>query len=461
LIKEILEKVKDDYSRVLENFIDSNFAFRRTPQTNTFNVKYYGGTPTEFNNIKSHIINNVSGYDTYSLYLHYPYCKYICSFCHYPVLKHTSETQNLDVINYLVKHFDLLCEQIPEITGKKVSSFYVGGGTPSLLSIDNLKTLKKLLVDKIKFENDAELTIETTPDSLTDDRIKQLIDIGFNRLSVGVQILDNEALERLKRDHKLEQALNIIDLIKTHKELTSNVDLIYGLPGISSEKFLNDVDTIAKSGIDSITLYRLRLGRKDERKAALYNDYAQNTQKYPSQRENMIQIIASRKLLSNSGFFEEPIGWFNKRKNSNKCYRDRWMEQSPMFGLGLAAYSYGHNWQFLNKKNIKELNDNIRQRILPFGEGSFFNDEEALLRRCAFKLRFDGRFSIDNLLGNYQQRIYRIFTELCDLKLGDLDNLIFKLNDLGTAFIDEIIDNYFQKFHSYYSNNNGEEIAIK
>jgi len=451
---DILEKVGEDYSKVIENFLESNSTFKRTPQTNTFNVKYYGGAPSDFNIIKPHIINDVLGSDKYSLYLHYPFCRYICDYCHYPVKKITTLDKNSDIINSLIEQYKILTDEFPILLDKEVSSLYLGGGTPSLLSFEELKYLKEHLFINLKFKENAELTIEATPDSLNNHKIERLLEIGFNRISVGIQILDNETLMKFRRDHNLEQALLLIEMIKKFPQLKNNVDLIYGLPGVSSEKFLNDVNTIANSGVDSITLYRLRLGRIDERKAALFSDYTQNPWKYPTQEDTIIQNICSRQILEELEFREEPLGWFNRLDETNQCYKDRWLKQAPMFGLGLSAYSYGSNWQFLNRKNLSNLFNDLANNSIPFEEGIKLDKEDAFLRTCAFDLRYNGRLLLNNLNENYIKKFARIFTELSSLGLGEFKDSAFSLNELGKAFIDEIIDNYFQKLKSYYTNHN-------
>lgn len=451
LADSILQLVKNEYEEKIQQFLDVNPSFKRTPQTNTFNVKYYGGTPSSFSEIRPLIISDLNNFDNFSLYLHYPFCRYICDYCHYPVKKITTEDKNSDIINSLIKHYKILTDEFPILLDRGIYSFYLGGGTPSLLSFEELIYLKEHLLNNLKFNEGAELTIEATPDSLNDDKIEILLEIGFNRISVGIQILDNETLMKVRRDHNLEQALLIIDRLKKYPQLKSNVDLIYGLPGVSSEKFLSDTNTIANSGVDSITLYRLRLGRIDERKAVLFSDYTQNPGKYPTQEDTIMQNICSRQILEELGFREEPLGWFNRSDETNQCYKDRWLKQAPMFGLGLSAYSYGSNWQFLNKKNLSNLFSDLEYSIIPFEEGIRLEKEDTLLRKCAFNLRYQGFWELKEINGEEKKILENICKNLIDLELASEKNKVFLLNDMGKAFIDEIIDNYFQKIKSFYS----------
>lgn len=462
------------YQEILNEFLKNNPKFDRTPITNTFNVKYYGGENSSFEKITDLIKTDLNNNDSYSLYLHYPYCQYICEFCHYPVLKFPKKINATpDIINLLSKHNDLLLEKFPELRDKEVSSFYLGGGTPSLLDSSDLDNLKKNIIDKIKFSKDAELTIESTPDSMNKDRIEKLINTGFNRISMGVQVLDDNALQIFKRDHNVEQALNIIKCLEQFDNVSNNIDLMYGLPGVSTEKFLKDIETIASTGVDSITLYRLRLGRIDERKAAMYADYTKSKEKFPSQVETSIQIMAAREMLAEMKYGECPAGWFNKIHRhgvvhnfvgmpvhtnayyditSSKVYEDRWLSQKPMFGLGISAYSYGKNWQYLNANNLNDYGNKIYKGIIPFAEGISLNRLETDLRHIAFLLRYGSEIKLSDCRKDNSERIKSIFAELEDLNLAYFENNSWQLTELGVVFIDEIIDNYFQKKSSYYKN---------
>ena len=470
-ISVIHSQTINKYQDVINEFLKNNPKFNRTPITNTFNVKYYGGENSSFENITELIKADLNNHDSYSLYLHYPYCQYVCEFCHYPVLKFPKKINaSSDIINLLKKHYDLLLEKFPDLRDKEVSSFYLGGGTPSLLDSNDLDDLKKNIIDKIRFSKDAELTIESTPDSMSKDRIEKLINTGFNRISMGVQVLDDNALQKFKRDHNVEQALNIIKCLEQFDNVSKNIDLMYGLPGVSTEKFLKDVETIARTEVDTITLYRLRLGRIDERKAAMYNDYKNSKEKYPSQVETSIQVMAARQILLESEFSEGPLGWFNKMEphgvndkyesnvmtntsfniTSSKVYEDRWLSQKPMFGLGLSAYSYGKNWQYLNTNNLNDYGNKIDDGIIPFAEGISLNKLEIDLRHLAFLLRYGSELKLSDCHKENTEHIKSIFNDLESLNLATRENDSWQLTELGAAFIDEIIDNYFQERNSYY-----------
>lgn len=449
LTDSIIQLVQNEYTIRIKEFLELNPSFKRTPQTNTFNVKYYGGSSSNFIQMKSLINNDLNNFDNYSLYLHYPFCKYICNYCHYPVKKITTRDNNSEIIENLIKHYKILVDEFPTLLERKISSFYLGGGTPSLLSNDELKYLKGQLLDNLEFCADAELTIEATPDSLDIKKIEEMLENGFNRISIGIQILDNDTLLKVGRDHNLEQALSVIDLLKKFPQLKNNIDLIYGLPGVSPDKFLNDVNTIANSGVNCITLYRLRLGRIDERKAVLFDDYTKNPMKYPTQENDIVQNICSRRILEQVGFHEEPLGWFNRSEGTSQCYKDRWLNQAPLFGLGLSAYSYGSNWQFVNKKNLASLFTDLKNGFIPFEEGIQLNREDAFLRKCAFNLRYWGFLELNKI--NEEERLILDFISNSLLELGLATQKIgeIRLNEFGKAFIDEIIDNYFQKVPSY------------
>ncbi len=263
-------------------------------------------------------------------------------------------------------------------------------------------------------------------------------------------MFDDNYLNIFNRHHNVEQVFNIIKYLEQYENVEKNIDLMYGLPGVSKEKFLKDVETIANMNVDSITLYRLRLGRIDERKALMYNDYAKSKEKFPSQLETSIQILAARQILLELGYIEFPLGWFNKPKHGSKCYVDRWLSQKPMFGLGVSAYSYGKDWQFLNSNNLNDYGNKIDKGIIPFAEGISLNKLETDLRHLAFLLRYSGKIRLSDGQKENSNSIKSIFDEIARQNLGISNDGVLELNELGKAFIDEIIDNYFQERNSYY-----------
>jgi coproporphyrinogen III oxidase-like Fe-S oxidoreductase len=434
---------RDRFSQIIED----NPFLMRTVSSYTFNVKYYGGVPVEGNDLLETIIADVETQESFGLYLHYPFCRYLCTFCHYPVLKIPSDPDrsNEDVINYLIGHLDVLLEKIPKLRSMSVSNVYLGGGTPSLLPESELIRLVKSISERVQVNSDTEWTIESSPDSLVNYGIDFLVNAGFNRISTGIQVLSDDSLEKFHRGHSVDQSIQVLNLIQksNYDKVSFNVDLMYGLPNIDNRVFWSNIRLIAGYNLDSITLYRLRLGRDEERLSPLYSDYGRGRDQYPDQLQTLMQITEARNILEDERYIESPLGWFHKGKNEAKIYKDRWLDQKPMFGIGMAAYSYGKSWQCFNYKNISEYKNSVNAGKLPYNSGFKLDSEEKALRSAAFELRYSGGISSE-LSGEYS--IKHTADELVKIGLGDWQLSSFRLNEFGKAFIDEIIDHFFQKY---------------
>ncbi len=439
-----LEVARDLVESKLGSLLSCNPQFRRNPSAYTFNVKYYAGESTGFLELKPKIHVTVGESPGYSLYFHYPYCKYACRFCHYPIrrLGTTLNGVNRLLVNSLIRHLEILLEHFPALRVRNVSSVYLGGGTPTLLSGVDLVQFANALRERANISREAEWTIETTPDTVDDALIRGAIDAGFNRISTGVQVLDDRVLSAFRRGHSVAQAVRALEKLKSFEGISVNADLMYALPGVTSDKFLQDVAMLAGMGIDSITLYRLRLGRRDERVTSLFADFKSASGNFPTQIETLIQNVAAREFLSAQGYDEAPLGWFTLGNKTCKCYRDRWLDEVPLLGVGMSAYSYGAGWQFLNLPDLAAWQTSVQEGKLPYSHGSNFTSKEVMLRSIAFRLRYSG--TVDFGHAQFSEQATATARQMEELGIARFEGTTLRLTETGKPLIDEVIDEFFQ-----------------
>ena len=154
------------------------------------------------------------------LYVHIPFCSHICAYCDFN--KFFYDEIQAD------QYIDALIQEIDEYKIKKVSSIYVGGGTPTSL---NLKQLEKLLIRLSQIENTSgSFAFEGNPENLTEEKIILLKKYGVNRVSLGVQSFNEKYLKLMKRKHTNQEVFNVVNLLIKHDITDINLDLIYGLP---------------------------------------------------------------------------------------------------------------------------------------------------------------------------------------------------------------------------------------
>ena len=159
------------------------------------------------------------------IYVHnIPFCKQACHYCDFHFS--TSLTSKSNLVSAITKEIILRKSEIP----KDVKSLYIGGGTPSLLSLQELTTIFNSLEKVIELGNLKEITLEINPEDINEEKLDHFKVLGINRLSIGVQSFDNKVLKWMNRIHSNQQIIDGLNLIKKYKFEDINVDFIYGTP---------------------------------------------------------------------------------------------------------------------------------------------------------------------------------------------------------------------------------------
>ena len=184
------------------------------------------------------------------IYLHIPFCKSKCSYCNFcsiALLK-----QKTDFLKALENELQANSKNINEI---EFSSIYFGGGTPSILNYNEIQNVFEVLYKYYKFTKNCEISFEANPEDLSSEYLKNLKNTPINRLSIGLQSMDDKILKLLRRRHNVERSVNsVIDAYNLGFENIS-VDVIYGINGLRSENFENHLKEICKLPVTHISAY--------------------------------------------------------------------------------------------------------------------------------------------------------------------------------------------------------------
>lgn len=203
--------------------------------------------------------------DPYSIYVHIPFCNYRCSFCTYATRQGAKREQMERYVGALQREFEWVK------TGTSITELYVGGGTPTTLPAGMLNDVLRAVTAPVNFLPDAIRTVECSPESLTEGHVDVLRRHAINRVSMGVQTLDNEVLAHLNRRHSEHDALTAMESLVA-AGLLVNIDLIYGLPGQTTESVARDFRAIASTGVHSVTVYNLRINERTPVAGALQTE---------------------------------------------------------------------------------------------------------------------------------------------------------------------------------------------
>ncbi|MCD8265555.1 MAG: radical SAM family heme chaperone HemW [Prevotellaceae bacterium] len=285
------------------------------------------------------------------VYVHIPFCKSRCAYCDF-VSTTLGEDWQLGYVDALGREMASRREENGE---PRASTVYIGGGTPSLLCPEALSRLTGVINRSFALDGEAEFTIEVNPDDVSAGLAARLRDTAVNRISMGVQSLDDKLLRFLRRRHTARQALSAIETLQEAGFTNLSVDLMYSIPGQSAGGFGRDARTVLASGITHLSAYDLQW----EPGTPLYNMLLEGKVKQVSERESEEEYAILRQMTAEAGMEHYEISNFalpGFRSRHNSSYWDG----SPYLGFGAGAHSYDGG--SLRSRNTADVGDYISGR---------------------------------------------------------------------------------------------------
>ena len=324
-----------------------------------------------------------------SLYIHWPYCESKCPYCDFN--SHVVEKINEDkwiksYTNQLYEYKSLLNKF--DIKFDNLNTIFFGGGTPSLMPLKILDHILNISSKIFKFKDDIEITLEANPSSYERDKFKEIQKLGINRLSIGVQSLNNENLQFLGRKHNYKDAeIAIEQATKTFDNVS--IDLIYALYGQKIEVWDKELRSIlSKFNLNHLSLYQLTI----EEGTKFFKDYKKGLLKTINNDLAADFFKNTETILNEYNFDRYEISNFSKKKYESKHNLNYWNSENWM---GIGPGGYGRLWssnqedrriEIQNYKNPKTwLNKNYKNS--EFEKVNFFNNYESDIDTLIMGLR--------------------------------------------------------------------------
>ncbi len=322
-----------------------------------------------------------------NVYVHIPFCSNICSYCDFPkVCYHES---------YISNYLNSLKEEInARYNEAMVHTLYIGGGTPSSLSFDDLKKLLNIL-KVFKLSKDYEWTFECNIENISYDKLKLLYDSGINRLSFGVQTFNNGLLLFLNRKHTKKDVKNIIDIAHNIGFNNINIDLIYGIPSENMKILHQDIKNVLSLNINHISCYSLIIEDKTMLKIKGYHNIDEDLE------YKMYQYI--KKEFEKNNYFQYEISNYAKTNYKSKHNLVYW-NNNEYLGFGMGAVSYIDDYRITNTKNLTKY---INNKWIDKKE--YVSMEEKCENEMILGLRKIDGVSIKNFYNRYNKNINEIF----------------------------------------------------
>ena len=288
------------------------------------------------------------------IYIHIPFCKQACHYCDFHFSTNLKKKE--EMVLALAKEIQL---RKNEFQDEIVETIYFGGGTPSILSIEDLRFLIDEVYKNYKVVENPEITVEANPDDLTENRIIELSKNKVNRLSIGIQSFFEDDLKMMNRAHNVEEAKKCLEIATQYFDNIS-IDLIYGVPEMSNEKWLQNIETALSFNVPHISSYALTV----EPKTALHSFIQKGIIPQPDDEvaQEHFHILVDK--LSENGFIHYELSNFGKENYFSKNNSSYWLGKKYI-GIGPSAHSYDGKNRGWNVSNNSLYIKSIQENKLP------------------------------------------------------------------------------------------------
>lgn len=294
------------------------------------------------------------------LYLHIPFCVRKCAYCDFLSAPSDEKTRE--------RYVETLIREIrgcrETYLGYNVSTIFMGGGTPSILTSEQIRKIFTALRENFEIIKNAEITIEVNPGTVTKEKFQAWKRSGINRLSIGLQTVKDEELKLLGRIHSFEQFLATFHKARKAGFSNINIDLISAIPGQTLESWKESLETVAKLSPEHISAYSLII----EEGTPFYEKYSENEDLLPDEDTERMIYEETEKTLENYGYSRYEIS--NYAKEGYQCRHNcGYWERKEYLGLGLGSAS------FIQKRRFNNISDIDRYLN---GEYLHYENEELL-----------------------------------------------------------------------------------
>lgn len=293
------------------------------------------------------------------IYIHIPFCKQACHYCDFHFS--TSLKKKDEMVLALAKEISLRKNELLDCarSDNKIETIYFGGGTPSILEVEDLRFLIDEVYKNYKVVENPEITVEANPDDLTEKRIIELSKNKVNRLSIGIQSFFEDDLQLMNRAHNSEEASKCLEIASQYFDNIS-LDLIYGIPGSSNEKWKQNIDKALSFGIPHISSYALTV----EPKTALDKFIKKGIIKQPDDEAAQEQFHILVETLQENGFVHYELSNFGKPDYFSKNNSAYWLGKNYI-GIGPSAHSYDGVNRGWNVSNNSLYINSIQENKVP------------------------------------------------------------------------------------------------
>lgn len=372
------------------------------------------------------------------IYIHFPYCVHKCSYCDFYSLgmgKNPTLPQS-ELFSSYKNEFIKRIQFEPELKDLQVDSLFIGGGTPSMADENLVLDLVQFLKNEIFFAKNFEFTMEANPEDITKEKIENFLNMGVNRLNVGVQSFSKTFLETLDRYYDEEKYIYLLETLSNSKMRRIGIDLIYGIPEQNYEDFLSDLNLALKYRLNHISLYSLTAEKGTE----YYRKIISNKAKPPNEELQVFILKELPKILKEKDFSHYEVSNYAK-ENEYSYHNLKYWKFEKYLSLGPSAHGFTNKGRYFNPKSTEAYIRNEFSFDYEFEKNNLTEFAISVLRLfCkidlnSFESIFEDKISdIENLVRTWENE------NLCEYKnqifqwkeesIFDLDSRILEFSEI-------------------------------
>lgn len=388
--------------------------------------------------------------ERFDIYVHIPFCRKQCVFCHYPSLYGAPDEEKDRYLDALEKEMDIVMRRLG-VDKIKVRSILVGGGTPTDLTPKQLKRFLDFFCARVDMSKMTQFNYDVDPITLVGpdgiERLKIMRDYGVDRQTIGIQSFDDAILKKMNRSHDrvvaLESIRNCLDL-----GYQVNIEFIYGYPGQTLKNWVEVLDLALETGVHELQFYRLKIDPYGDQVGTIAKVRSDRLNILPTAEESILMKQISIDMLADKGYHESLRRVFtNDKKYISKYAFNQCCNLYDEIGFGLTAFSSLRDRFILNVQYFEEYYQAIEAGRMPLNRGIVRNREEQIrwatilplknfsLRKRIFEERTGAAFDLA-----FPEK----FETLRDFGLVNVADHEIKLTPLGAFFADEVV----MQFHS-------------
>ncbi len=392
----------------------------------------------------------------FSAYIHIPFCRRRCYYCDFPITV-LGDRHKAKISPWISEYVDFLCKEIlttPQETKANLETIFFGGGTPSLLPVQDLAKIIRTINSRFNISKNAEISMEIDPATFDLFQLQEYKNIGINRISLGVQSFDDQLLEIIGRTHTLKDIFVAIDLINKAQFDNFSLDLISGLPYQNMEQWQFSLEKAIEIKPKHISCYDLVL----ETSTVFGKKYQAGDNPLPPDEVSANMYKIASQMLRNEGYNHYEISNYAQANYECKHNKIYW-QNKPFYGFGMGAASYSQNKRLTRprtrEKYFNWVDNLIKNNGILTGENLSISDN--LLETLMLGLRLKEGINLEEIAINFgQEKVHKIINcverylkenwilldeNFSYLRLTDPDGFLYSNVILSDLFALDIFDN--------------------